>query len=176
MPEVQREVAKIQAELARGETFKELASQGNISAKRLFSDELRPRILPLNRVMAFVNMLLTRLEGKLNEKLAVEIATELASSNKAAEAIAAAKNNSFLKAQLAKVLQTLWLILLRYPLFKLPTLWQSSNDTRRPLPADLRPACCAQEQRHLSRQRGAAVGKKRHQSAKRHGAATEGHH
>ena len=50
------------------------------------------------------------------------------------------------------------------------------NDTRRPLPADLRPARCAQEQRHLPRQRGAAVGEERHQSAERHGAAAEGHH
>lgn len=102
MPEVQREVAKIQAELARGETFKELAAQGNISAKRLFSDELRPRILPLNRVMSFVNMLLTRLEGKLNEKLAVEIATEMANSNRAAEAIAAAKKQQLSKGATSK--------------------------------------------------------------------------
>ena len=56
------------------------------------------------------------------------------------------------------------------------TQWQKHNDTRRPLPADLRLARCAQKQRHLSRQRGAAVGKKRHQSAERHGAAAEGHH
>jgi hypothetical protein len=102
MPEVQREVAKIQAELARGETFKELAAQGNISAKRLFSDELRPRTLPLNRVMSFVNMLLTRLEGKLNEKLAVEIATEMANSNRAAEAIAAAKKQQLSKGATSK--------------------------------------------------------------------------
>jgi hypothetical protein len=102
MPEVQREVAKIQAELARGETFKELAAQGNISARRLFSDELRPRILPLNRVMSFVNMLLTRLEGKLNEKLAVEIATEMANSNRAAEAIAAAKKQQLSKGATSK--------------------------------------------------------------------------
>jgi hypothetical protein len=102
MPEVQREVAKIQAELAQGKTFKELAAQGNISAKRLFSDELRPRILPLNRVMSFVNMLLTRLEGKLNEKLAVEIATELANSNRAAEAIAMAKRQQLSKGAVSK--------------------------------------------------------------------------
>ena len=93
-PEVRAVVAKIQAELATGAKFEELATQGGkagTTAAQLFQSEMKPRLLPLNRVMSIVNMLIGRLEGRIDKKLAVQIANELSTSSGAAEAVAKAQ-------------------------------------------------------------------------------------
>ena len=93
-PEVRAVVAKIQAELATGAKFEELATQGGkagSTAAQLFQSEMKPRLLPLNRVMSIVNMLIGRLEGRIDKKLAVQIANELSTSRGAAEAVAKAQ-------------------------------------------------------------------------------------
>lgn len=93
-PEVRAVVAKIQAELATGAKFEELATQGGkagTTAAQLFQSEMKPRLLPLNRVMSIVNLLIGRLEGRIDKKLAVQIANELSTSSGAAEAVAKAQ-------------------------------------------------------------------------------------
>jgi hypothetical protein len=94
MPEVRAVVAKIQAELATGAKFEELATQGSkasTTAAKLFQSEMKPRMLPLNRIMSLVNTLIGRLEGRIDKKLAVQIANELSTSSGAAEALAKAQ-------------------------------------------------------------------------------------
>ena len=94
MPEIRAVVAKIQAELATGAKFEELATQGSkagTTAAKLFQSEMKPRVLPLNRVMSLVNAVMGRLEGRIDKKLAVQIANELSTSSGAAEALAKAQ-------------------------------------------------------------------------------------
>jgi hypothetical protein len=93
-PEIRAVVAKIQAELATGAKFEELATQGGkagTTAAQLFQSEMKPRLLPLNRVMSIVNLVIGRLEGRIDKKLAVQIANELSTSSGAAEAVAKAQ-------------------------------------------------------------------------------------
>ena len=52
---------------------------------------MKPRVLPLNRVMSLVNAVMGRLEGRIDKKLAVQIANELSTSSGAAEALAKAQ-------------------------------------------------------------------------------------
>ena len=94
MPEVRAVVANIQAQLAAGAKFEELATQGGkagTTAARLFKAEVTPHVFPLNKVMSIVNALLGRLEGRIDKKLAVQIAKELFTSSGAAEALAKAQ-------------------------------------------------------------------------------------
>lgn len=93
-PKIRAVVAKIQAELATGAKFEELATQGGkagTTAAQLFQSEMKPRLLPLNRVMSIVNLVIGRLEGRIDKKLAVQIANELSTSSGAAEAVAKAQ-------------------------------------------------------------------------------------
>ena len=94
MPEVRAVVANIQAQLAAGAKFEELATQGGkagTTAARLFKAEVTPHVFPLNKVMSIVNALLGRLEGRIDKKLAIQIANELSTSSGAAEALAKAQ-------------------------------------------------------------------------------------
>ena len=94
MPEVRATVANIQAQLAAGTKFEELATQGGkagTTAARLFKAEVTPHVFPLNKVMSIVNALLGRLEGRIDKKLAIQIANELSTSSGAAEALAKAQ-------------------------------------------------------------------------------------
>jgi hypothetical protein len=87
-------VANIQAQLAAGAKFDELVAQGGkagTTAEKLFHAEISPRVLPLNKVMSIVNVLIGRLEGRIDKKLAVQIANELSTSSGAAEALAKAQ-------------------------------------------------------------------------------------
>jgi hypothetical protein len=94
MPEVQAVVKDIQTKLAQGETFETLAAQGKLSknsALKLFREETTPHVFPLNKVWSFANMILGRLEGRIDKKLAVEIATELSNPTTAAAAVGKAQ-------------------------------------------------------------------------------------
>jgi len=93
-PEIRAVVANIQAQLAAGAKFEELATQGGkagTTAARLFKAEVTPHVFPLNKVMSIVNALMGRLEGRIDKKLAVQIANELSTSSGAAEALAKAQ-------------------------------------------------------------------------------------
>ena len=113
LPEVQAAVKDIQTKLAQGETFETLAAQGKLSknsALKLFREETTPHIFPLNKVWSIANMVLGRLEGRIDKKLAVEIATELSNSATAATAIGKAQAKQLdvgtTSKEAARILQT----------------------------------------------------------------------
>ena len=94
LPEVQAAVKNIQTQLAQGETFEALAAQGKLSknsALKLFREETTPHMFPLNKVWSIANAILGRLEGRIDKKLAVDIATELANPATAAAAVGKAQ-------------------------------------------------------------------------------------
>lgn len=87
LPEVKQAVQQIQQQLRRGEDFSKLAAQGDANVLSLFSKETKPHMFPLNKVWAIANAVLNKVEGRLDKKLAVQIATELANPNTAAKAV-----------------------------------------------------------------------------------------
>lgn len=94
LPEVQAAVKNIQTQMAQGETFEALAAQGKLgknSALKLFREETTPHMFSLNKVWAIANAILGRLEGRIDKKLAVDIATELANPATAAAAVGKAQ-------------------------------------------------------------------------------------
>ena len=113
LPEVQAAVKDIQTKLAQGETFETLAAQGKLSknsALKLFREETTPHIFPLNKVWSIANAILGRLEGRIDKKLAVEIATELSNSATAATAVGKAQSKQLgigtTSKEAARILQT----------------------------------------------------------------------
>jgi hypothetical protein len=87
LPDVQKAVQQIQQQLQRGEDFSKLAAQGDANVLSLFSKETKPHMFPLNKVWAIANAVLNKVEGRIDKKLAVQIATELANPNTAAKAV-----------------------------------------------------------------------------------------
>jgi hypothetical protein len=87
LPDVQKAVRQIQQQLQRGEDFSKLAAQGDANVLSLFSKETKPHMFPLNKVWAIANAVLNKVEGRMDKKLAVQIATELANPNTAAKAV-----------------------------------------------------------------------------------------
>ena len=92
LPDVQKAVQQIQQQIQRGEDFSRLATQGDANVLSLFSKETKPHMFPLNKVWAIANAVLNRVEGKIDKKLAVQIATELANPNTASIAVQRALN------------------------------------------------------------------------------------
>jgi hypothetical protein len=94
LPQVRAVVEDIQAQLAQGKTFEELAAQGaksQTSALKLFREQTTPHMFPLNKVWSIANAVLGKLEGRIDAKLAVEIANELSNSATAAAAVGKAQ-------------------------------------------------------------------------------------
>lgn len=94
LPQVRAVVEDIQAQLAQGKTFEELAAQGaksQTSALKLFREQTTPHMFPLNKVWSIANAVLGKLEGRIDAKLAVEIANELSTSATAAAAVGKAQ-------------------------------------------------------------------------------------
>ena len=94
LPQVRAVVEDIQAQLAQGKTFEELAAQGaksQTSALKLFREQTTPHMFPLNKVWSIANAVLGKLEGRIDAKLAVEIANELSNSASAAAAVGKAQ-------------------------------------------------------------------------------------
>lgn len=87
LPSVQKAVQQIQQQIRRGEDFSKLATQGDADVLGLFSKETKPHMFPLNKVWSIANAVLNRVEGRIDKKLAVQIATELANPNTAATAV-----------------------------------------------------------------------------------------
>lgn len=91
LPEVRSVVQKIQQELQTGADFEKLAAQGMAAgggSSRLATEAVgkQPNIA-FSKKLAIANIVINRLKGKIDNKLAVEIANELARPSTAAEAL-----------------------------------------------------------------------------------------
>ena len=91
LPEVRAVVDNIQKQIQTKEGFEKLAAQGQANVSKLFSEETKPHMFPLNKIWALANAILTRLEGTLDKELAVKLAMELAASPTAARAVGKAQ-------------------------------------------------------------------------------------
>jgi hypothetical protein len=90
LPEVRAVVQQIQSELNRGVSFEKLAAQGKEAGGGvlgLASKAAGPNVASLSHEMTIYNTITNRLKGRLNEKLAAEIAVTMLDSTAAAKAI-----------------------------------------------------------------------------------------
>jgi len=106
LPEVRAVVNDIQKQIQTKEGFEKLAASGQANVSKLFSAETKPHMFPLNKIWAFANAILTRLEGTLDKELAVKLAMELATPSTAAEAVSKAQKAARIQAP-GKVSKTL---------------------------------------------------------------------
>jgi hypothetical protein len=97
-PEIRAVADKILSDLATGKKFEELGGKGVISGTqgaKLFTDQMKPEPPggwnPVYTIARYVNKMLA---GRIDNKLAVEVATELANSQTAADAIRAARDRA----------------------------------------------------------------------------------
>lgn len=92
-------VDRVLMDLSRDARVKELAQMGREAAPELgkpFGETRLPSLL--NRVATLANEIIRRLEGKINEKMAMEIALEFLDASKAADALETAMRRSGSKA------------------------------------------------------------------------------
>lgn len=90
LPEVRAVVQQIQSELDRGVSFEQLAAKGKEAGGGvlgLASKAAGPTVASLSHEMTLYNTITNRLKGKLNEKLAAEIAVAMLDAPTAAKAI-----------------------------------------------------------------------------------------
>jgi hypothetical protein len=102
-PEIRAVADKILSDLAMGKKFEELGGKGvtaGTQGAKLFSDQLKPEPpggwSPTYTIARHIYKLLG---GRIDNKLAVEVATELANSQTAAEAIKAARDRTIKQEQ-----------------------------------------------------------------------------
>ena len=107
LPEVRAVVDDIQRQIKTKEGFQKLVSQGQSNVSKLFSEETKPHMFPLNKVWAIANALLSKIEGKLDKKLAVQLAQELATPETAATAIAKAQAKTVVQTEPGKIVKGL---------------------------------------------------------------------
>ena len=84
----QRMIDDIVIDLSRDARVKELAQMGSTAApklKKLVDADEAPNLF--NRVLSIANEIIRRLEGKINEKMAMEIASEFLDADRAAAAL-----------------------------------------------------------------------------------------
>lgn len=87
-PEQQTRVDRVLMDLSRDARVKELAQLGNKIASLLKEPAGKMTLPPLlDRAATIINEILKRLEGKVNEKLAMEIALEFLDADRAAAAL-----------------------------------------------------------------------------------------
>jgi len=95
LPEVRAVVQKLQQEIQQGADFEKLAVQGKAAgggAGNLLSKEITVKPIGFfGHVWSVANIVVNRLKGKVDNKLAVEIATELLKSETAAAALTKAQ-------------------------------------------------------------------------------------
>lgn len=97
LPEVRSVVQKIQQELQTGADFEKLAAQGRAAgggSSKLATEAVgkQPNVF-FNKAATIANIIINRLKGKIDNALAVEIATELSRSSTAAEALIKSQAN-----------------------------------------------------------------------------------
>lgn len=110
-PDQMSVVNGIRDDLARGMRYTDLAGKGAKAAPDIsgaYSKEKIPGIL--NRGVMVANAIISRLEGKVNKKLAAEIAADMLNPPKVAETLSAAKTraerNNALASMVEKYIQT----------------------------------------------------------------------
>ena len=94
-PDSQARVDRVLMDLSRDQRVKELAQMGREAAPDLSMPAgriERPNLL--NRLATIANVIIERLEGKINEKIAMEIAAEFLDADKAAAALETAMRRS----------------------------------------------------------------------------------
>jgi hypothetical protein len=97
LPEVRATVQKIQQEMQTGVDFEKLAAQGKAAgggSSKLATEAVgkQPNVF-FNKAATIANIIINRLKGKIDNTLAVEIATELSKSSTAAEALIKSQAN-----------------------------------------------------------------------------------
>jgi hypothetical protein len=104
LPEVRAVVQKIQQEIQQGADFEKLAAQGKAAgggAGNLLSKEITVKPTGFyGKAWSVANLVVNRLKGKVDNKLAVEIGLELAKSETAAAALTKAQTR---EAKIARV-------------------------------------------------------------------------
>jgi len=105
LPEVRAVVDDIQRQIKTKEGFEKLATQGQANISKLFSEETKPHLFPLNQIWSIANMILSKVEGKLDKKLAIQLAQELATPETAAAAMSKAQAKSIAQTQPSKIAQ-----------------------------------------------------------------------
>jgi hypothetical protein len=105
LPEVRAVVDDIQRQIKTKEGFEKLAAQGQANISKLFSEETKPHLFPLNQIWSIANMILSRVEGKLDKKLAIQLAQELATPETAAAAVSKAQAKAITQTQPSKIAQ-----------------------------------------------------------------------
>jgi hypothetical protein len=94
-PAQKANVDRVLMDLSRDQRVKELAQMGREAAPDLAMPAGKAeRLNLLNRLATIANVIIDRLEGKINEKLAVEIASEFLDADKAAAALETAMRRS----------------------------------------------------------------------------------
>lgn len=94
-PAQKANVDRVLMDLSRDQRVKELAQMGREAAPDLAIPAGKAeRLNLLNRLATIANVIIDRLEGKINEKLAVEIASEFLDADKAAAALETAMRRS----------------------------------------------------------------------------------
>ena len=94
-PAQKANVDRVLMDLSRDQRVKELAQMGREAAPDLAKPAgsiERPNLL--NRLATIANIIIDRLEGKINEKMALEIAAEFLDADKAAAALETAMRRS----------------------------------------------------------------------------------
>lgn len=105
-PDQMKVVNSIQEDLARGVRFEDLAKKGAQAAPDI-SGAMGTQKLPnlLNRHVMLVNAIIGRLEGKVNKKLASEMAVEMLNPAKTGESLAQAQARQARNQVLAKAIE-----------------------------------------------------------------------
>lgn len=94
-PAQQARVDAVLMDLSRDARVKEMAQMGREAAPKLREPAGKATLPPLlNRIATIANEIVRRLEGKVNEKLALEIASEFLDANRAADALETAMRRS----------------------------------------------------------------------------------
>ena len=94
-PAQKTNVDRVLMDLSRDQRVKELAQMGREAAPDLAMPAGKAeRLNLLNRLATIANVIIDRLEGKINEKLAVEIASEFLDADRAAAALETAMSRS----------------------------------------------------------------------------------
>jgi len=94
-PAQKANVDRVLMDLSRDQRVKELAQMGRDAAPDLAMPAGKAeRLNLLNRLATIANVIIDRLEGKINEKLAVEIASEFLDADRAAAALETAMRRS----------------------------------------------------------------------------------
>lgn len=94
-PAQQARVDAVLMDLSRDARVKEMAQMGREAAPKLREPAGKATLPPLlNRIATIANEIVRRLEGKVNEKLALEIASEFLDAGRAADALETAMRRS----------------------------------------------------------------------------------